>query len=333
MILHPERFLTVEETRTKKPMASKKNPNIFAMKAASMRSNLSPHVIRIWEKRYQAVTPQRTDTKRRLYSEEDVERLILLRKAIDAGHRIGQIARLSREELLKLIPPTQRFPEPEGTLSTGDDLPPVTVDDLVGAVKNFDDLTLSESLYRAAVTLSRPHLIEKIVVPFIVRVVDMWHKGTLRVAHELLATSVMRSFLASINETSTLPKSAPCIVVTTPAGQIHELGALIAATTALTVGWRALYFGPNLPTEEICAAAEQNKALAVALSIVYPANDAHVIQEFVKLRRLLPARLPIIVGGRSAGSYKTVLEEINAIVLPDANSLRDCLGELSESAN
>jgi len=324
---HPERFQTEDQT-----MASKKASNIFAMKAASMRSNLSPHVIRIWEKRYQAVVPHRTDTKRRLYSEEDVERLILLRKAIDAGHRIGQIARLPREELLKLIPPTQRFPEPDGTRSTDAAQRPVTVDDLIEAVKSFDDLTLGESLYRAAVTLSRPHLIEKIVVPFIVRVGNMWHEGTLRVAHEHLATSVMRSFLASLNETSTLPKSAPCIVVTTPAGQVHELGALIAATTALTVGWKALYLGPNLPTEEICAAAEQNKALAVALSIVYPAGDAHVNQELVKLRRLLAAPVAIIVGGRSAGSYKTVLEEIDAIVLPDANSFRDCLDDLGTAA-
>lgn len=312
-------------------MNPKESPKIFAMKAASKRANLSPHVIRIWEKRYQAVTPHRTETNRRLYSKGDVERLILLRKAIDAGHRIGQIARLSRDELLGLIPPRQVFPRPDAGHASRPDMPPVTVDDLIGAVREFDDGMLNEFLYRAAITLSRPHLIETIIVPFIVRVGDMWHEGTLRVAHEHLATSVVRSFLASLDGGSVPSPGAPCIVVTTPAGEVHEMGALIAATTALSMGWKALYLGPNLPTEEICAAVEMNNARAVALSIVYPASDAHVSQELVKLRRLLPPSVSIIVGGRSSASYKNTLEEIDAIVLPDVNGLRDCLDDLCKA--
>ncbi len=52
----------------------------YGMKAVSIKTHLSPHVIRVWEKRYQEVTPKRTQTKRRLYSVEDVERLILFRQ-------------------------------------------------------------------------------------------------------------------------------------------------------------------------------------------------------------------------------------------------------------
>src|ERR1051325_7182624 len=66
------------------------------------RTGLSPHVIRIWEKRYQAVLPQRSQTNRRYYAEEDIQRLRLLKDLTDNGLRIGNIARLSLRELREM---------------------------------------------------------------------------------------------------------------------------------------------------------------------------------------------------------------------------------------
>ncbi|MFH2000381.1 MAG: MerR family transcriptional regulator [Planctomycetota bacterium] len=301
----------------------------FNMKAVSIRTQLSPHVIRVWERRYQAVTPGRTETQRRLYSEEDVQRLILLRKATEAGHRIGQISNLSREELLKLIPPSQFFLEQEQSVSPSGSMELISVDRLIEAVKEYDEATLHEGLSRAAVALSRPHLLDKIIVPLMIKVGDQWHEGALRVAHEHFATAIVRTFLGHLNDGVNLPENAPSLVVTTPPGQVHEMGALVVAASALSLGWQALYLGPNLPAEEICAAMDRNRSRAVALSIVYPPGDMHVMEELKKLRRLLSSDKSIIVGGRSAGSYRKVLEEIQAIVLPDAKSLGSCLDDLS----
>ena len=69
---------------------------------ASQLSGLSPHVIRIWERRYGALSPSRTDTNRRMYCHEAIERLKLLRELTEQGHRIGNIARMPTEELQKL---------------------------------------------------------------------------------------------------------------------------------------------------------------------------------------------------------------------------------------
>jgi AAA family ATP:ADP antiporter len=66
------------------------------------RTGLSAHVIRIWEKRYGAVEPERTGTNRRLYSDEQIERLSLLRDLTQAGHRIGHVAKLPTEKLRQL---------------------------------------------------------------------------------------------------------------------------------------------------------------------------------------------------------------------------------------
>ena len=73
------------------------------IRVVARRTGLTPHVIRAWEKRYGAVTPHRTETNRRLYSQEDVERLTLLRRSTLLGRSIGQIAKMSTEELRRLV--------------------------------------------------------------------------------------------------------------------------------------------------------------------------------------------------------------------------------------
>ena len=69
---------------------------------AAKRSGLTPHVIRVWEKRYNAVTPVRTETNRRQYSDEDIKRLALLREATLGGHKISNIASLPKDTLKSL---------------------------------------------------------------------------------------------------------------------------------------------------------------------------------------------------------------------------------------
>jgi DNA-binding transcriptional MerR regulator len=78
-----------------------KHPMAFV----SRKTGLSAHVLRAWEKRYGAVSPMRTQGNHRMYSDEDVERLLLLKKVIATGRSIGQVAHLSKQELMKLAEP------------------------------------------------------------------------------------------------------------------------------------------------------------------------------------------------------------------------------------
>ena len=89
------------------------------------------------------------------------------------------------------------------------------------------------------------------------------------------------------------------------------------------MGWNVFYLGPSLPAEEIARAARRSEAIAVALSIVYPADDPQLPAELRRLRRFLPTATPLLVGGRSAVAYQTVLTEIGATLitnLPDLSS-------------
>lgn len=301
------------------------------MRVVARRTGLTPHVIRVWERRYGAVSPERSPTNRRLYTDRDIERLQLLRQATLAGHSIGQVARLSREELKSILSADEdaatriRSVDPTGGGSSQTEVGSFFVD-AADAIRRLNSEELEDILNRASLNLSRKLIMEKLIMPLIKQVGDLWQDGSLRIANEHMATVVFRNFLGKFD----FPQSeyAPLIVITTPAGQLHELGALLAAAAAAADGWRVVYLGPNLPAEEIAAVANQLQARAVGLSVVYPPDDAKLPQELKNLRKYLDDDVPLLVGGRVAGSYQKVLDEIQAVRLSDIEGLRAYLDSI-----
>lgn len=277
----------------------------YPIKVVVRRTGLTPHVIRMWEKRYRAVIPQRTQTNRRLYTEADITRLALLRRATLAGHSISQIARLSTEELLPLVrADTVENPElPHNGQAVDPTSPTMYLEACLEAAQRLDAEALEATCMRAAVACGQAVLLEKIIVPLMEHIGESWRDGKVRIAHEHLTSVVVRTFLESMRGAFKIPSSAPSMVVTTPAGQLHEFGALIAAFSSAAEGWRVTYLGPNLPAEEIAGAARQVQARVVCLSIVYPPDDPHLAQELLRIRRYLTDDVMLMIGGRAAGNY------------------------------
>ena len=113
------------------------------------------------------------------------------------------------------------------------------------------------------------------------------------------------------------PKEAP-----------HELGALLAAAMAANLGWHVTYLGASLPAPEIAGAAKQNRARAVALSLVYPTDDPRMDGELTRLRELLPPEVALICGGSAIAGYRSVLDRIGARPIADLGQLSGVLDGL-----
>jgi DNA-binding transcriptional MerR regulator/methylmalonyl-CoA mutase cobalamin-binding subunit len=308
----------------------------FSMKAASRMTGLTPHAIRAWERRYGVVTPGRDSNNRRFYRESDIERLALLRKATGAGHPISQAAGYSKEELQEIAGamnvidmPSRKSPEPLRTAGAAGDLSIVRdygayMEDILTAVERMDRKSLEEILISVETEVGRNALLERVVIPLMERIGDLWRKGEVRISHEHLATQAVRTFLGSLLASQKTFPGAPHVVVTTPSDQVHEIGALSAAVTVASEGWNVTYLGPSLPSEEIAGAVSYNGSKALVLSLIYPESDPLVARELRKLRRYLPV-LPILVGGRARQSYSQVLGEIDAIVVNDLYGVRTVL--------
>ena len=307
------------------------------IKVVARRTGLSAHVIRAWEKRYRAVEPRRTATNRRVYSGEDIARLILLRRATLAGRSIGQVASLPTPDLRELVladeAAQQRAPGGAPLSERKGGASGQALQQCLDAVADLDSEALKSSLERAEVALSKPALIQEVITPLLHQVGESWRDGSLRVAHEHLSSAIVRSFLGNMNGVFAHSQEGPRLVVTTPAGQLHELGALLVATTGASDGWHVTYLGPNLPADEIASAVEQSGARAVALSIIYPPDDRHLKEELRRLAKLLSqSSASLLVGGRGASGYAEVLDDIGAVRLADLEELRSQLESLRTSA-
>jgi DNA-binding transcriptional MerR regulator/methylmalonyl-CoA mutase cobalamin-binding subunit len=275
----------------------------------SARTGIPQDLLRAWEKRYQAVVPRRGPTGRRLYTDEDIEKLRLLKRAVAAGRRISDVAVLDVSELRDLIkedeteagptPPSR--PRPTG----GTDY----LEEALQALEHLDKTRLESALSGAAVALSAPELRETVIVPLLHAIGDRWHEGSLRIVHEHFASAVVRAFTSTIGK-SPGTVGAPTIVITTPAGQRHELGALLAAAAAEEYGWNVFYLGPDLPAEEIAAAARQLQPRVIALSLVYQNGNLQLQEELRKLRRYIDPSIHVVVGGRAVDAIKTHLEDV-----------------------
>jgi methanogenic corrinoid protein MtbC1 len=108
--------------------------------------------------------------------------------------------------------------------------------------------------------------LEKVIGVLAQRVGDLWRAGEILAAHEHFASAAIRGFLGRNARPFAPGSNLPTLVVGTPSGQLHELGAVMVAAGANDLGWRVVYLGPSLPAGELAAAAAQNQARAVALS-------------------------------------------------------------------
>ncbi len=192
----------------------------------------------------------------------------------------------------------------------------------MGAVQELDSKNLEDILLRASLEMSQPALLENFITPFMQEVGKLWQEGTMRIYHEHLVSTVVHKFLADLLGSILTPEHARTLLVTTPAGQLHEIGDLVIALTAAAMGWRVLYLGSNLPAEEIAAAAQEKRARLILLSILYPADDPHPHAELLRLDRLRPDNITIIAGGAAAKSYQQTLQQINAIYFTELKELR-----------
>jgi DNA-binding transcriptional MerR regulator/methylmalonyl-CoA mutase cobalamin-binding subunit len=327
-------FIKVKNNKKMEDSIKNGNGHMYPIKAVALKTGLTTHTIRVWERRYEIIKPMRTDTNRRLYSEEDVQKLTLLKKATQAGHSIGQLSNLPFEEVKYLVDEQEAAREiPSLQQSDLDDKSAMHyVEAAMQATEKFDNETLDNILTQASVNFSQPVLIDHVVVPFLHALGERWFEGDVRIAQEHAASAVVRTFLGRMLSSIRMLEKGPKLITATVSGLYHEFGAMIVAISAATQGWQSHYLGANLPAEEIAYSAKQMDVKAVVISIVYPPNDDLVREQLKHLRHLLTENMPLLVGGSAADSYAETLQQINAQVIHTMADLRETLLELRSSS-
>jgi len=291
------------QVRSKRP-ARTTSAEAHPIAVAAERTGLTQDVLRVWERRYRAVAPKRAANGQRVYSDADLERLRLLRAAARAGRSIGQIARLSDRALATMV--AEDAAARAGRVSTSSE----PVDDAalvktaLALTRSLQPGALDGHLRRAAMVLGLSGFLDRVAVPLLRRIGDEWHTGRLSPALEHFASSTLYDIIVERMRSFSPRADAPSILVATPAGERHAIGAALVGASAAVEGWRVIYLGADLPAEDIVGAAMGGAVDVVALSVIYVQDRERVLGELLAVRSRLPLEIPLFVGGSGALALK-----------------------------
>ena len=287
--------------------------------AVERETGIGKDTLRVWERRYGFPAPGRDALGERLYPSEQVERLRLVRRLLDSGHRPGKVVGLPYEALLALVPDpataTPAAPSPVADGSTGPD-----VFTRMAWLRSHDVDTLRRSLAQAAAQLGLSRFVTEVVVPMNALVGDAWLRGDLQIFEEHLYTEAVTAVLR--HGIHTLPAGAPNrprVLLTTFPKEPHGLGLLMVETMLALQGCTCLSLGPQTPMDDIVRAAVAQRSDAVALSFTSSLNTNYVLAGLNALRAQLPAAVEIWVGGQCPALYRRTLPGITP--LPSFESL------------
>lgn len=276
---------------------------LYRIGVLSQLTGLSTHAIRVWEKRYGASSPHRSPGGARLYTQEDVARFQLIQRLLEQGYATRAIANLSLEKLRELASsrPTEgaSTAAPSVTAkSERDEEQASTVRSLVDALAELKIDAAERTLARASNEYSPRDLVMQVLAPTLKEVGRRWQGGELCTASEHAASALLRTRLGALLASQPPGSGAP-VVCTTPAGEQHELGALLVAILTAMHGRRVVYLGANLPAEQIAEAVKMSRAKAVALSVVAMTGSA-AAKELSRIAAALPREVEVVVGGGGA---------------------------------
>jgi len=278
---------------TKVSAQPSRGPVSLSISAVERDTGLSKDTLRVWERRYGFPQPRRDAFGERAYSIEEVEKLRLLRRLMDAGHRPGKIIRQPIESLQILAGQSATARRSVAAAPADGEL-----QRYIDLTKNHEIEALRGALSQAALRIGLDRFVMDVAAPLNHLVGEAWARGQLEVFEEHLYTEsmqiVLRSALANI------PRSnlAPRVLLTTFPNEAHGLGLLMAEALLALDGCQCLSLGVQTPLAEIVRAAASQRADIVALSFSAVLNPNQVFDGLVELRDRLPAGTELWAGGR-----------------------------------
>lgn len=276
---------------------------------AERATGLSKDTLRVWERRYGFPRPERDASGERLYPAEQIERLRLLKRLIDAGERPGRLMALTQDDLEARL---RRLP------ATAAAVPAVEVGEYVEILKSHDIERLRRQLGRARERLGLARFVVDLVAPLNTHVGDAWMSGQLHIFEEHLYTESMQVILRdAIARVPVHGEGRPRVLLTTFPHEPHGLGLLMAEALLSLEGARCVSLGTGTPLWDIALAAQAQRADVVALSFSGYLNPNQIVEGLAELRQKLPASIELWAGGAAPALHRRPVAGVRAVARVD----------------
>lgn len=237
----------------------------YSIKDLEYLSGIKAHTIRIWEQRYDIVSPKRTATNIRYYDDFDLRHLLNISFLNQNGHKISKIAKLSHQEILALV---DKIATTHAAYST-------QVNTLILAMVNLDERRFHQVLHINTQEEGFEKTALHIIFPFLERVGILWQTGDINPAQEHFISGLIRQkLLAAIDNTPIQNHTAKKFLLFLPEDEWHEIGLLFAYYLIKVRNNRVIYLGQSLPFEDLSSTVNTYQPDVLASSITtLPANQ------------------------------------------------------------
>jgi MerR family transcriptional regulator, light-induced transcriptional regulator len=266
----------------------------LSISAVERDVGLSKDTLRVWERRYGFPQPDRDSFGERVYPLDQVDKLRVIRRLMDAGYRPGKIINLAIERLQQISSEISNSPRSfvEANAEQED------LNRYIELTKEHKIEELRKALSQAALKDGMEHFVMKIVAPLNRMVGDAWARGYFEIFEEHIYTESIQVVLR--NAISTIPQSglSPRVLLTTFPQESHALGLLMAEALLSLNGARCFSLGVQTPIWDINLAAVSQKVDIVALSFSTTLNPNLVVDGLAELRQKLSPTIEIWAGGQ-----------------------------------
>ncbi len=288
----------------------------MSIAAVERETGLGKDTLRAWERRYGFPTPARDAFGERAYATAQVEKLRIVKRLMDAGHRPGQLMPMPTDALHRL---SAGAPRPADNAAG---MPGLLA--LLALLREHEIGRLRGQLRQAVVRLGLSAFVTEVVAPLNTLVGDAWMRGQLDIFQEHsyteIAQAILRSGIHSLPEARAPQR--PRVLLSTLPGEPHGLGLLMAEALFAAEGGHCFSLGVQTPVWDLVLAAEAYGVDLVALSFTGCMNPNRVIEGLAELRSKLPAAVEVWAGGSAPVLHRRpvpgVLALRSLLELPDA---------------
>ena len=219
----------------------------YSIKDLERLSGIKAHTIRIWEQRYNLLSPVRTDTNIRLYTDTELKQLLNIASLIKVGGKISHLSKLTNAEIAEKISHTLEKPTNEDVYLNSQ------ADNLVIAMVDLNDQLFEATISAASKKFGFEKTMIHVIIPFLSKVGIMWRTGEVGVIQEhFISNLIRRKMIVAIDEVSNIQNTSDDLyLLFLPEGELHELGLLFSNYLIKSKGKRIIYLGQTVPFDDV----------------------------------------------------------------------------------
>lgn len=214
----------------------------YSIKDLETLAGIKAHTIRIWEKRYKLLEPERTDTNIRLYNDDDLRRILNVSMLVNNGYKISKVAKWEESAIREVVLKITELKTSESDY----------VERLLILMLSFDNIGFVKLASEIITKLGLEDAVQKVFFSLFERIGTYWQIGTIFPAQEHFVTSVFRQkLIAEIDKLEITNSKNSTILFFLPENEMHEMSLLYYSYLAQKYGYNVIYLGQFVPFDDL----------------------------------------------------------------------------------